>query len=319
MRLLQTTVFLIASTLCLTGCKAFQEALEGFARGMERTEREQRNDLVEGGERETYEVRDGRLVIRQLLVPLDWSPSEQQLKSVLSLLARFNDRLYDATDGQIWIRGFIIVNGPSWNKWARETGNAEVSVKEWLEAPGLHIHEVWKDARGEHRHDADAAGLGHPDGTPSKPKHGHLGYDWMKKEGIDSYAGTALMEFLHSWFGLLDEYEGTEKHPHRAYEPRVGDACKQSRLTCLMDDPRSRTEFCRPGLHSKSNAQERFRKTDCYTWLSQVTEQHIGVKLRIPRRPTRGPNVAPEAQFWLVPEQLRDPDDLQRFANWYRR
>lgn len=253
----------------------------------------------------TWAMSDGDLVVRQLIVGLDWVPSDSEYEVVCDLMRGFNDRLYDATDGQIRVQEFVIAIGPTYS---------EPDQHALMEGPGsVHIHRRWEGPIGEpgreHEHSASAAGLGHGNGRPAAPMHAHLGYEFIERMGADSYAGAALMEFLHSWTGLLDEYE---------IQP--GDSCLPDAWSCAMHDPINRRELCRPGAHSGANEQHRARGADCWTWLAHVVQQDLGVTMSVPNQPVGGPATAPLASYRRVEGTSHDTtsghDDPPAFLSW---
>jgi hypothetical protein len=217
------------------------------------------------------------LVRTELRVRLDWSasPNDPRTQRVVSLLHQFNNRLYDATDGQWRIRKFHIydVRGP-------------ISS----DADGVPlIHEVWETAhdRDKHRFTEDVS------------RNNIFALNLFKNPAkfhiaLSDNPGTVLHEFLHSWTGVLDEYE----YPTLAgkLDSRCPDTSAPANNACVMYSS-DRRELCRPANHSKLTEQQTVRDTDCYSWIAKVFKFHGKGNLIISDLEIPGPSTAPRAEI----------------------
>ncbi len=239
------------------------------------------------------------LLRTDLRVRVDWvtNPADPRLQQVVALLHAFNNRLYDATDGQWRIRKFNIydVRGP--------VGMEDKGVG--------HFHEVWETSHGDKYSalgDADPKCHACPPDYKytvnlyalkklSNPSHFHLGLDKFENtsSSLNDYGGVMVMEFLHSWTGLLDEYLNEHKEEGGKC---AEDLTKQGEWsTCIMYDPRHLTELCRPSTHSRHTYQQAAREMDCYTWLQRVFKENGKGRLVVPSAVIVGPTVAPMASI----------------------
>lgn len=185
------------------------------------------------------------------------------LTTVENRLRGFNDRLYNCTDGQWRVARFLIHDNRS------ELSSTDKGVG--------HIHRT-----GTH------TPHGHADGRPNNPKH------WEVNEG--SRIGAYLMEFLHSWTGLKDEYEVSQGG--------AGTNCPSSRSlrdatsACVMDDTYGTpTELCRPETHNPNTEQGNVRNMDCYSWLRKVMHEAGKTGFQVPAGHISGPGSAPTLRF----------------------
>jgi hypothetical protein len=118
-----------------------------------------------------------------------------------------------------------------------------------------------------------------------------------------------LMEFLHSWTGLKDEYEVSEGG---ASTNRPADlATRNSTNACVMDDTSgTRTELCRRGDHNPNTEQGNVRGMDCYSWLKKVMNEAGHTEFRAPTARIVEPTSAPTLQFvYLTIQRVRQIDD----------
>lgn len=216
--------------------------------------------------------------VSELRILLLWlaEPSASDVGTVEGKLRGFNDRLYDCTDGQWRIGRFLVQD-----------------VWSWLRVPSRgvgHIHRT--DPHGPH---------GHADGRPDDPKHWHV--------NENRPVGTYLMEFLHSWTGLKDEYEESEDGP-RTNCPAEREL-RDDTNACVMDTSYGTpTELCRPGTHNPNTEQGNVRGIDCYTWLRRVMEASGHPGFQVPEVHIPGPRSAPHLRFvYLVIQRVRQIDD----------
>jgi hypothetical protein len=215
-----------------------------------------------------------------LRVKLEWeaNPVGSDLSAIESTLVGFNNRLYDCTDGQWRVGRFLIHDRRS------ELGSKDKGVG--------HVHRT--DTHGPH---------GHADGRPNSPKH------WHANEM--SNVGTFLMEFLHSWTGLKDEYEQSQNGP-KANCPATK-ALRDATKACVMDTsygtPR---KLCRPHTHNPETEQGSVRKMDCYSWLRKVMHSAGKTGFQVPMGHIEGPINAPLLRLVYLTiqrvEQIDNPD-----------
>lgn len=202
--------------------------------------------------------------------------STTDLGTVEGKLSGFADRLYDCTDGQ-WRIGRFLIHDDRNELAPNGTGVG-------------HIHRT--DTHGAH---------GHADGRPNTPEH------WEVNEG--SSVGTYLMEFLHSWTGLKDEYEVSQGGASTNCPASQAD--RDSSSACVMDDTYGTpTELCRSDLHNTNTEQGNVRDMDCYSWLVKVMNEAGYHGFQVPSRHVPGPTAAPTLRFvYLTIQNVRQIDD----------
>lgn len=237
------------------------------------------------GQKENVPPRKLREVLASdVPIRLMWQATEAgtDLSTVESKLVGFNNRLYDCTDGQWRVGRFFIHDDRSeLSPTGRGVG---------------HIHR----SRSHVPH-------GHADGRLNNPEH------WEVNES--STVGAYLMEFLHSWTGLKDEYEKRQNGP-RTNCPET-EAQRRSSNACVMDrtaDPPgdTATELCRPNTHNPDTEQGHVRGMDCYNWLKTVMHDHGLTGFAVPPKKFAGPAKAPTLRFVYLTirrvKQIDDPD-----------
>jgi len=209
------------------------------------------------------------------------SAAGRDLATVENRLRGFNDRLYDCTDGQWRVGRFLIHDSRS------ELSETDKGVG--------HIHRT--GTHGAH---------GHADGRPNNPKH------WEVNE--DSRVGVYLMEFLHSWTGLKDEYEITDDGP-RTNRPGTA-ALRDDSEACVMDDTHGTpTELCRPETHNPITEQGNVRGMDCYSWLVKVMGEAGRPGFQVPAGHIPGPTSAPTLRFvYLTIRRVEQIDRPEGFG-----
>jgi hypothetical protein len=213
------------------------------------------------------------------------------LNTVEQRLRDFNKRLYDCTDGQWRVGRFLIHDDRSeLSPTGRGVG---------------HIHRT--STHGPH---------GHAEGRPDDPEH------WEVNEG--STVGAYLMEFLHSWTGLKDEYERSQGGA-RTNCPAT-DVLRQSSNACVMDGTSGTpTELCRPDTHNADTEQGNVRGMDCYSWLRKVMHEAGFTGFQVPSTHIVGPTSAPKLRFiYLTVQRVKqivdpDPELFQGSGDFYAR
>jgi len=198
------------------------------------------------------------------------------LSTVEGRLRDFNGRLYDCTDGQWRIRRFLIHDHRSeLSPTGRGVG---------------HIHRT--GTHGPH---------GHADGRPNDPEH------WEVNES--SNVGAYLMEFLHSWTGLKDEYEVSQGGASTNCPSTA--ALRTSSNACVMDGTvGTPTELCRPDTHNPNTEQGNVRGKDCYSWLRDVMLAAGHTGFQVPSGHIPGPTAAPTLRFvYLTIQRVKQIDD----------
>lgn len=206
----------------------------------------------------------------------DADSSTTDLGTVEGKLSGFADRLYDCTDGQ-WRIGRFLIHDDRSESSPNGTGVG-------------HVHR--SGTHGAH---------GHADGRPNNPEH------WEVNES--SSIGAYLMEFLHSWTGLKDEYEVSQGGA-RTNCPATR-AVRDSSDACVMDDTyETPTELCRLDNHNTNTEQGNVRDMDCYSWLVKVMDDSGNHGFQIPDRIVPGPVSAPPLRFvYLTVQSVRQVDD----------
>lgn len=196
-------------------------------------------------------------------------------------LRGFNDRLYSCTDGQWRVGRFLIHDNRS------ELSKTDRGVG--------HVHKTTATYRDH----------GHADGRPNNPKH------WEVKE--TSGAGVYLMEFLHSWTGLKDEYEVSEGGA--STNCPATRALRTATEACVMDMTSGTRKLCRPETHNPNTEQGNVRKMDCYSWLRKVMRAAGHTRFRVPGGHVPGPASAPALKFiYLTIQRVEQIDRPDGFA-----
>jgi hypothetical protein len=234
-----------------------------------------------------------------LNIKLDWVTGSEdlRLRKVERLLRAFNNRLYDTTDGQ-WRVGRFLIHDHN-NALAEEDAGVG------------HIAERSADGSPNH---------GHAQGRPNRPEHFHFTMSNLDNtdESANTFAGTFLMEFLHSWTGLKDEYETTAGGRRTSCPLRESDQFPNSCVMYRTRDPNI-NELCRPENHNPNTEQGNTRGMDCYSWLVKVMKESGHRGFMVPCSYVAGPRSAPTLRFVYVTiqrvRQLESPvgDDLGDF------
>jgi hypothetical protein len=210
------------------------------------------------------------VVVSDVPIKVLWAArtGSSDLANVESSLREFVNLLYDCTDGQ-WRIGRLRIH----------------DLRSQLPTHGRGVGHVHR----EEQHTPQ----GHADGRPDRPERWHV--------NETTRPVTYLMEFLHSWTGLKDEYEVVEDGA-RTNCPRDR---KDRDLTnaCVMDGtyrgpthfgPFSDlpTELCRPSTHNPDSEQGNIRGMDCYSWLRKVMVEAGHQEFRVPPVHIPGPMTA---------------------------
>ncbi len=179
---------------------------------------------------------------------------------IRDLLVRMNERIYDATDGQVRIAKFVV-----WK--ADQISEASPGVGTMIESK------------------KNLSGIG-VIGSPDAPGH----FKFPLAEGpMDSAwcAGVAAHEWFHAYIGLYDE----ERCPKEWLKRMETDSC-------IMDNA-WRTELCRGEDHSTDTKQHQIRKMGCYEWLRTVIREKLRREISIPGHYYSGPDdpSKPEIEF----------------------
>lgn len=233
------------------------------------------------------------VLVSDVPIRLMWNAdsSTTDLGTVEDRLRGLADRLFDCTDGQWRVGRFLVHDDRS-----------ELSPT----AAGVgHIHRT--ETHGAH---------GHADGRPNNPQH------WEVNE--TSRVGVYLMEFLHSWTGLKDEYEVSQNGA--STNCPADEADRDDANACVMDDTYGTpTELCRPDNHNANTEQGNVRGMDCYSWLVKVMDDAGISGFEVPSRHIPRPTSGPPLRFvYLTIESVRQIDDpdpglLQGSADYYAR
>ncbi len=214
------------------------------------------------------------------------SGAGSDLNMVESRLAGFNDLLYDCTDGQWRIARFLIHD-------TRNEMDPESDGTGHLHRTGTH---------GPH---------GHADGRPNKPEHWHV--------NENSASGTYLMEFLHSWTGMKDEYEKKDGSPA---ECPASNSDATANSACVMDETTAGwTEMCRPATHNPVTEQGQVRGMSCYSWMDKVFADSGRPAFQVPSSHITGPTTAPTVRWVYLTitrvQRLSGPDPFGGAGDYY--
>ena len=176
---------------------------------------------------------------------------------IRDLLIRMNERLYDATDGQVRIAKFEV--------WRADQKPDTV--------PGMGTMV---------ESEKDLSGLG-AIGDPKNPGY----FRFPLADGLmDSAwcAGVAAHEWFHSYVGLLDE-----GHCPKLWTRRM------ETDSCLMYSS-WRTELCRGADHNTDTRQHQIRGMPCYEWLRHIVQEKLVLEIGIPDHYYPGPDDPPKPE-----------------------
>lgn len=230
--------------------------------------------------------------IPEIIVSVDFDHdhdehNDERLNKVIELCKAFNVRLYDALDGQVCVKRFTIAYRKQ--NIGHERGVAIIS----------------RFSDGQH---------GHRNGRPNNPEAFHVR---LHRDGSElrQQAGTMFMEFAHSYFGCLDEYEDNNhedaKCPSSSYDREYYDAC-------IMYRTGRYTELCRPGNHNHYTEQGQTRHMSCYEWIAKVTRESGKGEIIIPSSHISGPTNPPNPEFYHYHTQHEiNYDSKQQYDKLY--
>lgn len=198
-----------------------------------------------------------------LRLPEEMSANDPRIDIVKEMCKEFTIRLYDAFDGQIYVRKFVICN-PS---LARET---EPGMMTLFEPNQIFIRhsETWMDS------------------PPLRP-----GYSWIViTDDIKRSAGTLIHEWLHSYIGLGDEYKrATDRENAQTTSCPIDPKQRLDDSACIMLTANHR-ELCRSSNHNPDTDQG---KEPCYEFAARVLAESRLAFIKVPKHRIVGPFDAP--------------------------
>lgn len=229
-----------------------------------------------------------RWVVPQQIVVLDWTAARNDptVEQVRDCLVAMNRRIYDATDGQIRIAKFVVLD--------RDRGAG-------VTAPGvMTFHKNWATATETHTENFDAGliGFAHNLGSPAAPAHMHVGHEFIRNYGVEVYGAVICHEWLHAWTGVGDEYK--DARYERETRCPADEAVRRDRDSCIMAWSMSYTELCRPDDHNTNTWSQARIGRDCYTHLVRTVNACVADRagdLVVPDRVYAGPTDAPEPEI----------------------
>lgn len=191
-------------------------------------------------------------------LPADVKEEDLSIEYAVALCKEFAIRIYDASDGQIYVPRFIICN-PSLLK-ERDDGMCNLFTPPSL----LYRNEAY----------VGNSPMLHP---------GRFYCEIPRNAGeINECAAVMLHEWLHAFMGLGDEY----KHAGEIGNT-VTTACpKNYDKSCVMASSRSKRELCRPENHNPDTDQG---KESCWSKISRLLFENRLAYVRIPEKAIDGP------------------------------
>lgn len=226
-------------------------------------------------------------------VSVEWEMTEgdASYKKLKDVLKAFNKRLYDCTDGQVWIAKFEIYDA-STSVQLKNDGSDVYHPNPPGAAPML-FHHGWPEQR------ANKGAVGEAMvGSPKEPGNAYIGYfDSIdaKYGDVDNYAGVVVHEFSHGTFGVLDEYFGPNGGAKCPDDKKEAD----EKSCCIMCDPYHYREMCRDDAHDPNHDtnQDFFLHMSCYDAMVKRLLADVNVKIVMPEKRILGPIDPPDAVF----------------------
>lgn len=226
-----------------------------------------------------------RWVVPSVIVALDWAVAEDdpKLVEIKKCLTLMNRRLYDATDGQVRIGAFYVLDATR----AAEVPSSGV----------LTIHLDWEAALKAlgYQFNRDVPGLSVKLGDPSSPSQIHVGYKYLANFGVEYYSGLLLHEWLHAFVGLGDEYEDSTRT--RQVECLTDAMARADADACVMYGD-AYTELCRADGHNADTQHHAVKGIDCYAELVRSVNANASGRtgeLKVPPTILHGPTDPPAA------------------------
>lgn len=212
-------------------------------------------------------------------VYLDWpaKSGDRQLQTIRTVLDKMNGLLYGAVDGQLRIRQFTLYSGKE-------------------KRGSIHFHKTWPpkpepDPKQEHPARFTGWVPEWKSAKPDKPVDSHLSYEGAARAGPGPYEYVALMEFLHAYFSLDDEYLGLDGKISNGKCPDNNEkACPMDGNTNVRPALPDMTRLCGPDIwaeyaHSRNNLQEQRWGKSCYETVAEQIRNSFRKKMVVPRKP----------------------------------
>lgn len=194
-----------------------------------------------------------------LRLPDDVKANDRSVEYAVALCKEFAIRLYDATDGQVYVSRFVILNPSAANE--RDEGMCNLFTK---------YSKIYKNEAY-----VSSDPINHPGRfycqIPSSPSE------------INECAGVMLHEWLHTFIGLGDEYKHAGEVGNTV---TTGCPSKEPSESCVMTESRVRRELCRPSNHNPDTDQG---KESCYAKLCRVLLDNNLAYIAIPKKFIVGP------------------------------
>lgn len=203
-------------------------------------------------------------------LPEEMEVGDIRIEYARALCKEFAIRLYDATDGQVYVPRFIICNPSLLNE--RDSGMCN------LFKPGSLVYK-------------NEAYIG-----TSPIQHPGRFYCEIPTSvfSINACAGIMLHEWFHTFVGLGDEY----KHAGELGNTVTTGCPKQySKDYCVMTESRVRRELCRPDDHNPDTDEG---KESCWAKLARVLFENRIAYIHIPDKVVLGPLDPPTPQIDVI-------------------
>lgn len=195
-----------------------------------------------------------------LRLPNEVKDGDKSIEYAVALCKEFAIRIYDATDGQVYVPRFVICNPSVVHE--RDEGMCNLFVNK-----GVTIYK--NEAYVSHNP------IQHP---------GRFYCQIPLDAGeINACAGIMLHEWLHTFVGLGDEYKHAQELGNI---PTTSCPLAESKESCVMTESRVRRELCRPENHNPDTDQG---KESCYAKLSRLMFENRLAYISIPTKTIAGP------------------------------
>lgn len=203
-------------------------------------------------------------------LPANVKYGDPSIEYATALCKEFAIRLYDATDGQVHISRFVIVNPSVMDE--RDEGMCNLFDKSSI----IYKNEAYvsKDT------------ILHPGRFYCQMPNG--------PGEINESAGIMLHEWFHTFIGLGDEYKRAGDIGNTV---RTGCPLKGRPEFCVMTESRVRRELCRPENHNADTDQG---KESCYAKLARLLLDNNLAYITIPKETILGPYNPPTPKINIV-------------------
>lgn len=225
---------------------------------------------------------------------LNLSKGDARIQRVRKLCTKFNDRLYDATDGQIRVAKFSI-----FDTLPKTTPGSTDSVPYLPDGWGQIFDGNYNCNCKNPQHGGHTGwpGFLFPDSRPNDPSHFHVRLHDNDAQ-LRQQSGTMFMEWCHSYTGALDEYH-TEGGSVGSGVCPLEESVRIADNACIMYQTGPYSELCRESNHNPHTDQGEVRHMSCYQWIARVVHDAGKGDITVPFTHIPGPENTPNPSFEL--------------------